>query len=281
MNILVAVNEAYLPPLQVLLYSLYKHNREDLSVYILHFEIPRSRQIWFCKEMVHLCSRIECTFLRCNEGQFEGVVCSKRYRNETNLRLFLLSMLPRDMERILWLDTDILIQSNIRRFYCFPDRGQYSVVCQDMASDSMIRGLSHQLGLKSATRYFNAGVVLFYLNNMRRDLEDNVFLEWMYQHPDKLQYPDQNTLNVILQKKLIWVRPQRYNLQLLHTTERKDIKRATILHYNTKEKPWQIKYSGLGEWTYWSYALRVWGLRVFLQHWLDKYRYLTKGGNGI
>ncbi len=46
-NLLTAVNEAYLDPLAVMLYSFIRWNKTELNIYILHFEISPERQRQF------------------------------------------------------------------------------------------------------------------------------------------------------------------------------------------------------------------------------------------
>ena len=262
MNVLVAVNEVYLEPLSVMLYSLCTHNQEKIKVYILHFAIPLEEQKKFICKVKKWGKRIDIFFLQSDENKFNGVVWSERYQNETNLRLLMLE--------VLWLDADIIIKGSVKKLYNYPDKGQYAIACYDMFSSSEKQEILSQLDLKYAGKYFNAGVIVFYLTNMRKELPRNVFLQWMYDHPDKLKYPDQNTLNVCLSKKIVWAKPEIYNLQLLRVCDQKLLKQAKIVHYNTKEKPWKESYSGYGELLYWKYAVKVLGIKRMILHYFLK-----------
>lgn len=270
MNILVAVNEPYLEPLSVMLYSLNKHNQEKIKVYILHFAIPLEAQKKFMYRVQKWGKQFEIFFLQSDERKFDGVVWNERYQNETNLRLLMLELLPDEINKILWLDTDIIIKGSVKRLYNYPDKGQYAIACYDMFSSSEKQEVLSQLDLKHVGKYFNAGVILFYLKNIRKDFPKNAFLQWMYSHPNKLKYPDQNTLNACLYKKIVWANPEIYNLQLSRVCERKLLKQAKIVHFNTKEKPWKVPYNGYGEFLYWKYAISVLGIKSMISHYLLK-----------
>lgn len=276
MNLLAAVNAAYLEPLSVMLYSLQKHNPGTHTVYILHFDISLSAQTAFGKKLRKHCADMKIVFCQIDVHKFDAIRWSRRYQREAYLRLFMLSVLPEKLERILWLDADILVRGNIQAFYQYPDKGQYAVVCEDMMGRSERYELLCQLGLCRKDRYFNSGIMLLLLRNLRTCFSEDFFFDWMGQNPDKLKYPDQNVLNVCLRKKLVWAAPEKYNVQLLkkgYTSEnRLQRKAAKVFHYNTREKPWQAGYNGKEEAEYWRYAIKILGIQSFIKHYLKKYK---------
>lgn len=274
MNIFVAVNEAYLDPLSVMLYSLQYHNPLYLKVYILHLDISKHIQKEFCKKVSKWGKRLKIYFLKVDANNINKNIKYGRYGIEAVLRLALLKVLPLNINKILWIDADIIVKGNIQKLYEVADYGQYAVVCEDMFPKKEKYELFSKLGLKMADKYFNSGIMLFYLSNMRKDFKEDEFLQWMDDNPDKLNYPDQNTLNLCLKRKLCWVKPEIYNLQLLRVTPHMKnsgmINQSKILHYNTKEKPWEDNYSGMGECEFWRYGIRVLGIKSCLKHYIKK-----------
>ena len=195
---------------------------------------------------------------------------------EANLRLLLLKELPAYIDRILWLDADIIVRGSVRELYSYCDYGQYAVVCKDMFPNWAKYDVVTQIGMRMDEKYFNSGVMLFYLNNMRKDFGEYDFLHWANSNPDKLTYPDQNTFNVCLKEKLRWVRPEIYNLQLSWFDDRKQFFRAIdkckIMHFNLPEKPWEDTYNGVGDIQYWKYGIKVYGIKKCLHYFLIKYK---------
>lgn len=267
MNIIVAVNSKYLNPLCVTLYSLSVHNNSNIKVYVLHFDISSDEQNDFRKKMKKCKHISEVIFLQVDFNKFSTILHNKRYTQVANLRLAMLSVLPVDIHKVLWLDADLIVKGNLERFYSYPNRGQFAIVCEDMLPRGERLALLSQLGMERDTKYFNSGVMLFYLDNVRKHFREDAFLDWMYENQDKLLYPDQNALNVCFAGRVIWANPYRYNLQLLRINKKseflKTMKQAKIIHYNMKEKPWNKDYNGVLKWQYWQYGIRALGIRKF------------------
>lgn len=261
MNVLVAVNEEYLSPLSVMIYSLAVNNPTSIRVYVLHFEIADNVQLIFKKQIRKWKKDVEIEFCQVNKNIFRDIARSTRYRQEANLRLAMLEVLPKNMERILWLDTDIIVKGNILKLYNYPNHGQCAIVCRDMASKVEKYDILRELGMKPESRYFNSGVMLLYLNNIRNNISTGELIQWMRDNPDKLRYPDQNVLNVFMENKIVWAKPEIYNLQLLRVCSGKEketlMRNAKIVHYNTKEKPWNADYDGLNSILFWKYGIFV------------------------
>ncbi len=274
LNILSAVNENYLDPLSVMLYSLSVHNPFPLRVFILHLEISEEKQNNFQRKINKWKHPLQIHFIQCNSSDIRKDISYKRYGMEAVLRLMLLKMLPTNIERILWLDADIIIKGNIQKFYTYANYGQYALVCEDMFPQWEKYKLVSRLGMRMTDKYFNSGVILFYLNNIRADFKENIFLQWMDENLDKLKYPDQNALNVCLKNKLCWAKPEIYNLQLLrvdHSTCKSGvINKSKVLHYNTRKKPWDDNYNGEGEFEFWKYGIKVLGVKKFIYHYVKK-----------
>lgn len=266
MNVLVAVNENYLEPLSVMLYSLACHNRVEIFVYILHFDISLHAQVKFREKVINWEKRlIKIRFIQAEKDDFAEIGADPRYRQEANLRLQMQKLLPENVSRILWLDADIIVNGNIQSFYEYPDKGQYAIVCEDMFPDNEKRDVLRRIGMRQNERYFNSGVMLLYLNNIREAFEETYFLSVLKKNFHRMIYPDQSVLNICLKHHLVWCSSEIYNLQLLRldgsSNGRRKIKAAKILHYNTKEKPWNRNYDGIAKMQYWRYCFHSLGMR--------------------
>lgn len=274
MNICVAVNNKYLKPLSVMLYSLALNNPIPLKVFILHLRISKKIQKDFSQKIEKWNMPIHIEFITINKNIIRENISYGRYGMEAVLRLALLKVLPLSIDKVLWLDTDIIVKADIQKLYNYPDHGQCAVVCEDMLPKWEKYELVYQIGMKMADRYFNSGVMLLYLENIRKQFDESAFLRWMHENPDKLKYPDQNTLNVCLNGKLCWEKPEIYNLQLLRAKHgrywSKIIYKSKILHYNTREKPWDDTYAGEGEMEFWKYGIRILGISECFHHYIRK-----------
>ena len=110
---LTTLDKNYLPQLQVMLTSLKINNpSEQVSLYLLHSGIPGEalagveRQCRGCGYDFHP--------ILVENTLFQGAPVTRQYPKEMYYRLLAPQLLPRQVERVLYLDPDILIINPIR-----------------------------------------------------------------------------------------------------------------------------------------------------------------------
>lgn len=162
---------------------------------------------------------------------------------------YLIPQLRPDLDKVLYLDCDILIVSSLKSLWRIDLKDTYCGVVEEMyektKSDAM------RLGVKS---YFNAGVLLI---NNRKWVEEKVDIQ-LFENTKKLYktnnliWQDQDVLNKTFEDNVTWLNP-KYNLQQhCHNNytytqySSEDITEAqkdtVIVHYNTDAKPWSKGY---------------------------------------
>lgn len=154
-------------------------------------------------------------------------------------RLFLFEILPPDVGRILFLDSDLFVRINIERLYEMDMGDNIAAAALDpyRTAFQLHREGKARRYLDSAAPYFNAGVILF-----GKECAEIDFVTQLVDllTPEEINgiYFDQDTLNLVLAGR--WhVLSHRWNLQnpRLHD-ENKD---PFIVHYTGPNKPWQIR----------------------------------------
>lgn len=123
-------------------------------------------------------------------------------------------MLPRllpQLDRILYLDADIIAVSSLRPLWETPLEGQW-LAAVDNVMEPHVRQHPVQLGLSSENDYFNSGVLLFNLKQMRADDCTARILEFARNPKMKLSWPDQDALNIVLATRRVHLHP-RWNAQ--------------------------------------------------------------------
>ena len=109
---------------------------------------------------------------------------------ETYYRLMLMDILPDNIDRILYLDVDLIINGSVEEFYHVDFKG-YEVIVADDSNDKRSRDTfgSKQAEmfkdmLDNGFRYFNAGVMLFNVQEIRKIHNFNTYMkaveEWDY-----------------------------------------------------------------------------------------------------
>jgi hypothetical protein len=168
-------------------------------------------------------------------------------------RWLLAEILPPDLDRVVYLDVDVLVQADLRALLELLPEGYATAAVPDMpfgsCPDSVYRNyyLPHLQRLGISTRrgeMFNSGVLVVSLKRWR---DDNL-VELLHQTYEALRangipllFQDQDVLNVALGGK-IHALPADWNVTPLYLPvdfwARDDLSLVHILHFVTSPKPW-------------------------------------------
>lgn len=112
-NIVVTIDQNYYNPLKVMMYSLLKNNANyDFVLFLCHSSLPKD----LVKEFglwIESFGNIKFNELIIDTELFNGIQSVPHVTKETFYRLLLPSILPSDINRIMYLDPDIIIQEAI------------------------------------------------------------------------------------------------------------------------------------------------------------------------
>ena len=250
MNIICATDENYSPHCGIMLTSMFESNHNSsFNVYIITRGL-RPRTISLFQQLqerynakINIVTITNEWFKDCPIRKNDHVTI------ETYFRLIIPRILPIDVERILYLDVDIIVNGNVNPLYSMEIENVALAACtQPVFAD----------GDKAATRlginkksYFNAGVLLINVKYWREYHIVERCLELINQKADILEYHDQDTLNIVLQSNRIEI-PMAFNFQtewmnncnykLYQPADQKRISdiahSPVILHYTGRVKPW-------------------------------------------
>lgn len=168
------------------------------------------------------------------------------------LRILLPSILPENINKILYIDGDILCVSDIKDFYDLNLDGKSSAAVPDERNNS--KEIFSRLNYPETCGYFNSGVMLINLENWRKNNIQSKALEYISKNPEKCIWHDQDALNKILAGTVLFS-PFRYNLTqgFLFDKEQLEIdasfwpeidsaiKNPCLIHYCAAYKPWHIE----------------------------------------
>ena len=164
----------------------------------------------------------------------------------TYYRCFLTKLLPEDLPRVLYLDSDIIVTGRIDKLWETPLTGIGVAAIEDIGFDDQMRYQSLKYSPKES--YFNAGVLLINLDFWRQTNVANKCAKLYNENPDRFVYNDQDLLNCVLHDRKLLI-DLKWNVQdaffrRLHNIqpERADryaraISAPRILHF-TNRKPW-------------------------------------------
>ncbi|MGO5048684.1 glycosyltransferase family 8 protein [Dysosmobacter sp. Sow4_B12] len=253
MNIIIAINEKYIEPAKTMLYSLACQQKEYLTVYLLQSSISKTKLDDF-QEFVSRKCHGELVIVPIERERFAGVPTLKWWSEETYYRLIAFEILPKRVERALWLDADMVVKGNITELYTQSFDGKYAVVCAEDTKKNHQR-----LGLSEEHRYFNAGVVLFDFHAIRRDFTVEDVFQCIETHREHLDALDQDVLNLLFENKAKYIDASIYDnetfgfnvLNKEKMTELRDT--AKIIHFTGSMKPWNYKGANWADAYWWEY----------------------------
>lgn len=192
--------------------------------------------------------KIEISIYTVNTDDFSNIDTG-RFSISTLIRLKLEDYIPKNITKIIYLDSDLVVLGDICNLFKTDLENQPVAATLDLATDP-----SYNSSLLSGhEKYFNAGVLLIDLEKWRNL---NVFSKalTLLKHKN-LKYLDQDALNLILDNN--WKRLNlRYNFQpssysvlknkYAHLTKLENeilesIKCPAIVHFIGKIKPWHGK----------------------------------------
>lgn len=257
MNILISVNESYLDKAEIMLLSVRKNTREKLDIYLLNHSLDEHHISRFCKFLAR--HNMSLHIVNVSNTNFDGMTLGNAHFSiEMYYRILAQYLLPKDLDRILWLDADIVALKDIKHFYNQSFDEKAMVVCPDSKYNSkLIVDIKNNLGLPKEYIYFNSGVLLLNLTYLRKNISLENIISLSKEIENKLIYPDQDILNYIYHNKIKYAEWQKYNFQLVEIgkVDKVVLDEVVIMHYSGPYKPWNYAHINSFSKYYWRVAV--------------------------
>lgn len=258
MNIALSSDDNYAKYAGVVIASiLYNNKNENLNFYILDGGITDEN-----KEKINnlkIIAPCNISFVKIDDSLFEDykkIETHKYLSIATFYRLKLSSLLP-NIDKILYLDCDVIVNSNIKELYNTDITQYYAAGVKDIACNTHHR----KPILKNNSIYVNAGMLLFNLEKIRNDKIEDKYYEYTLNNFDEIFIGDQQIINVVLQGHIKQL-DDEWNLQSSNFINRSIYSRnPKLIHYIGKQKPWifaslnyykdlYFKYLQMTDWKY-------------------------------
>ena len=182
-------------------------------------------------------------------------------------RIMLPEILPKDIDKVLYLDGDMLVTADIKPMY-ETDLGNYYVGMVKNINDMQYPMHIFKKG------YFNSGLILMNLPKWRTDKISEKMVEFLQNNMNDFiynkksekpafLYPDQDLINIVLEGKIKKI-DDKWNNQTLRKSVLNESTEG-IYHYIASIKPWHFPKG------------RIYTQNTYMQYWknssLSHYRY--------
>lgn len=270
-HIVYASDDRFAEILGVSLVSLYENSKDmdDIVVYVLDSGITDENK----QKLLSVCE----TYKRRNVIFVPGKNISKKLSMDVVVdrgslsqyaRLFVSSDLPVDLDRVLYLDCDIIINKSINELWNLDLHGKTIGALMD-AFSKYYRG---NIKLEPDDIMFNSGVMLIDLEKWRKGNVENQLLKFIAAKNGRIQQGDQGALNAVLshdtycfeprlnavtifydfsyKEMMIYRKPPKFYSE---TEVREAIENPSIIHFTTSflsKRAWMkgCKHQYSGEW---------------------------------
>ncbi|HIK06632.1 MAG TPA: glycosyltransferase family 8 protein [Trichormus sp. M33_DOE_039] len=218
----------------------------------------------------------------------DGKTIAKYVSIATFFRLLIPEILPEQLEKVIYLDCDLVVRGNLEQLWQTDLGDNYVLAAQDtwIPYVSNSNGLLNykELGISSDSKYFNAGVLVINLKKWRTDDISAKAINYLKQKTEYIRWHDQDVLNPLFVGQWGELDP-RWNCSpssVYAYSSWKDspfseevynnlIRDPYIIHYVSNKKPWTSRHTLLKEYffeyvdmTEWS----GWRLTIWRRFWL-------------
>lgn len=272
LKIAVAVDENYVYPLKVMLYSLFVSQKKPVTVFLVYKRIGKKS----LRELNALCAAYGAEFqkIHVENDILDNAPIKLHVTRETYYRLILPWLLPGE-DRILYMDPDIIVNGPLDTLWKTELDGASFAAARDRFI--MLLGAKTREELKKDTVYVNAGVTLMDLKRIREEKSQEEILSFLIARGEDLSFLDQDIINILWEGQIKQI-DDAYNLNpnILYLKEYLKIPWNThswkIIHYMGSDKPWNRGYKG-SMYTLWAksewhvYPEKRWKIigRIFLE----------------
>jgi len=177
----------------------------------------------------------------------------------TYYRLFITELLPSSIDRVIYLDCDLVVKDDLRKLWEADFKDAYVLAVQDLWVPyvSSMKGVPYQkLGIPTDSKYFNAGVLVINLQKWRLDGVTTKAIEYLKTYQEDIRAHDQDVLNGLfagqwgeldskwnLTPAIIDLFPSWQESPFSEEMYQLLISSPSIIHFATNRKPWNSRHT--------------------------------------
>lgn len=270
-ELLFTLDEGYLKPLKVALFSIQLNNpKQAFRVWLVHERISATS----LANIQAFCDHLGFAFcpIKVDGSQWESAPTVARYPKEMYFRLLAGEILPKELTKVLYLDPDILVINSLQELWETDVTDYLLAACTHAGLLDLATPLN-KVRLDLDHVYYNSGVMLLNLEQARAKIKWEDISQVIEKHAAYLVLPDQDILNYLYGKYALLVDEEKWNYDarmyakyLARSLNKRDIhwvmKHTAILHFCGKPKPWSKKHDNRFTPLYLSYQNMVEGFDV-------------------
>ncbi len=245
-NILCSLNDAYVNPMLVMLNSMQKHNQEKKTLFVFSTSLSEESE----KRIRDFLSdkNFEVNIYRL---EFKDLCKYKILSNDIFLRIFAFHYLPKEIDKVLYLDADAVFLNDVRKIYDTNLDGKLMACVMDIGAGNLLLD-NYFKKLKINHQYFNAGMLLMNLKEIRKRWNAEKVMAYIEENNEKFRFQDQDVLNTLCKAEDLVFLERNCNYQIKKANKIKDIDKIVFLHFLSRPKPWMHCHLNKKEELFWK-----------------------------
>jgi lipopolysaccharide biosynthesis glycosyltransferase len=253
-NILLVSDDNYAQHLGVVLCSLFDNRTDNYPINIYLIDGGISAENKGKLEELEKRYNFKIKYIDAQKEIFSNYPKLSHWGDIIYNKLLVDKLVPDNINKILYLDCDLVVLGDIKELYdtnlgtkvlAVAERSEREFLKERVVKDKRIKN------------YFNAGVLLFNLQEFRQQKIGKKCLNFIERNALEVDYPEQDALNYVIDNNFVEL-SHKYNF-LVANPMKKKFQQPFIIHYNSKIKPWHqininpyneyyVKYLSLSPW---------------------------------
>ena len=214
LNVVYHCSDLFSPVLGTSLVSLLKNNKsfDSISIYVIDKKITDVNK----QRLITVCDKYHADIFfipmqDINETESLGLVSvNKKWSYDGYNRLFLDDILPPEVEKVLYLDSDVLVCSDLKALW-ETDTGEYGAAA---CMDCLNKKYYDVFGFSDTSVYCNSGVILFDLKKWREHRIGDKIRKYTRSNKGYVFFMEQSVFSYVVQDK-VTILPAEYNVSTL------------------------------------------------------------------
>jgi len=283
-NFLLTINKKYIKPCAVTIVSVMENlNKKcQATFYIFCYDFKDKPDCFAKLEKKYNCT-INCICTSQYDYYFSNQDVSKSIASYINTyatyhRILGFKILPDDVDKIIYIDTDMIVKTDLSLIYDFKDNDLFKAVVEPVNLIPLINKFfkkdfeefSNWKKDRIKYAYFGAGIYVANLNRIKKEHIFEQIIDFIKKYPN-IPLGDQDAINAIIGQKYsdyieylppsynFWSQDYSYFFAIFHKIfyKKKEIINAVhhpkVIHYIGKHKPWNNRNAKFyfNEW--WKY----------------------------
>lgn len=235
MNIAIIINDNYITGSIALLNSFFANNPGNHNIFVIFSNLNVTNILKIRKIIKKYNSNL--ILKRITTELFSKIKLSCHFTTEILYKFLIPDLIPVEYEKVLYLDSDMLVLRSLKEIYEIND---YEFCAVKSIVNTEIKEYVSSINL-DPDNYFNTGVILFNLKEIHNS-KNNYYIYKNYINSN-YKYLDQDIFNKINQiYNNFKILDKNYNYQIFWYSEHNNLKDIYVLHFIGDVKPWMPNY---------------------------------------